>query len=341
MLYQTTLESNAGLDISAITDESLDALRRREKLARETPPYDIARYETLKGRLADEMARGLSLRAIANITKPKGHHGNADSWMATLDAWSKGKEMLREASRYSGEPSLAEKVDDALDKWFHDLDAERARNPLDPGFVETSVFIKMLGGFNLAEGECKMVEISTPPGNGKTTNTMYYISQRRKADGFDCPVWMITMSESNVNQKSISLDILDSMRVSGRVMQDYEGKNQYAIDRAIEEACQNVRGGLLIIDEAQHIGEFNGTPRVNSLNIINALRWFCDRGLFGIALLSNGEVYRRTLKSKNSTQLSSRMESWRVNAGRPNENDIDLIMASWGVSGKLVFNCIS
>lgn len=334
MLNQNTIESKAESGLCNFTDDELDLIRRREIAAKNKAPYDLARYEKLRHRLADEMARGYSLRAIANITRKEGSRGNADSWMNTLDAWARGNKTMREWSRYSDEPSLAERVDAALEKWFHDLDAERAAKPLEPGFVETSVFIEMLGGFKMAEEECEMVEISTPPGSGKTTNAMHYMAQRRKVEGFGSPVWMITLSESNISQKLISLDILNAMRGAGRTAQDYEGKNQYAIDRAIEDACQNARAGLLIVDEAQHIGEFNGSPRINSLNIINALRWFCDRGLFGIALLSNGEVYQRTIKSKNSTQLSSRMESWRVDAGKPNENDVDLIMAAWGVSGK-------
>lgn len=333
MLEQITLESKAGPDISAINDETLDALRRR-KSYREEAPYDFERYEALKNRLADEMARGFSLVAIGNITRPPDYRGPAAAWMDTLNVWTKGSEKLRQLGRWSEEPTLAEKVETALEKWFNELDAERATKPPEPGFVETSVFINMFGGFKMAEEEIEVVEISCPPGSGKTTNATHYLAQRRKGEGFKCPVWMITLSESNISQKLISLEILSAMHGAGMAAQDCEGKNQYAIDRAIEETCQNVRGGLLIIDEAQHIGNFMGNVKMNSLNIINALRVFCDRGLFGIALLSNGEVYERTIKSKNSTQLSSRMESWRVDAGKPSENDVDLIMAAWGVSGR-------
>lgn len=104
------------------------------------------------------------------------------------------------------------------------------------------------------------------------------------------------------------------------------------MNEKIAELCDIKPNGLLIIDEAQHIGQFHGNVRPNSLNIINVLRHYCDCGLFGIALLSNGEVYDRTKKTKNSTQLSSRI--WREKVNKPTENDIDLVMSSWGVSGK-------
>lgn len=337
MLEQTTLESKEGLDFTAITDEALDAIRRQSK-ARESAPYDHARYESLRNRLADEMARGFSLMAIANITRSNDYRGPSAAWLDTLNEWAKSSAKLRQPGRWSEEPTLAEKVETALEKWFNELDTERANKPPEPGFVETSIFKNILGGFNMAEEEIEVVEIACPPGSGKTTNAAHCLAQRRKAEGFNCPVWMITLSESNISQKLITLDIIKAMKgntIAALDSSGYEGKSQYVLDGIIEEMCQNVRGGLLIVDEAQHIGDFNGNARMNSLNIINALRVFCDRGLFGIALLSNGEVYQRAAKGKNSTQLSSRMEHWRVDAGKPTENDVDLIMAAWGVSGKL------
>lgn len=337
MLEQTTLESKAEMDFTAM-DEALDAMRRRSK-AREAAPYDLARYESLRNRLADEMARGFSLMAIANITRSNDYRGPSASWLDTLSTWTKGSERLREPGRYSiDDPSQAERIETALEKWFCELDAERASKPLDPGFVETSVFKNMFRGFKMAEEESEMVEIACPPGSGKTTNAAHYLAQRRKAEGFNCPVWLITLSESNISQKLITIDITKAMKGNTMAALDSSGHkedSQYVLDGNIEEMCQNVRGGLLIIDEAQHIGVFNGNARTNGLNIINGLRVFCDRGLFGIALLSNGEVYQRAAHGKNSTQLSSRMEHWRVNAGKPTENDVDLIMSSWGVSGKL------
>jgi len=104
------------------------------------------------------------------------------------------------------------------------------------------------------------------------------------------------------------------------------------MNERIAQLCSNKLNGLLIVDEAQHIGQFHGNVRPHGLNIINSLRSFCDRGLFGIALLSNGEVYDRTKKSRNSVQLSSRILPVKVK--KPTENDIDLIMSTWGVAGK-------
>lgn len=90
------------------------------------------------------------------------------------------------------------------------------------------------------------------------------------------------------------------------------------------------RGGLLIIDESQNIGE---AARLNGLKIVNGLRYFVDKKVFGIAFLSNGEIYRRVVSNQHG-QLSSRMEAWRVEIKDVPDEDVDSIMTAWGVSGK-------
>jgi hypothetical protein len=147
---------------------------------------------------------------------------------------------------------------------------------------------------------------------------------------------MITLTECNITNRLITWEIYKAIAGNDNSMNDIgspERNSEYEMNERIAELCVNNPNGLLIIDEAQHIGQFHGNVRPNSLSIINALRNYCDRGLFGIALLSNGEVYDRTKKTKNSTQLSSRI--WRVRVNKPTENDIDMIMSAWGVSGKL------
>jgi hypothetical protein len=230
---------------------------------------------------------------------------------------------------------LAEAIENALEKYFQELDESRLEKPQYGEFVETSVFRKITQGFLMAREECRIVEISTLPGSGKTTAAKHFIAQCQKAEGFTCPIWMITLTECNITNRLITWEIYKTIAGDNNPMSDIgspERNSEYEMNERITELCSNYPGGLLIIDEAQHIGQFHGNVRPNSLNIINALRYYCDRGLFGIALLSNGEVYDRAKKTKNSTQLSSRI--WRVKVNKPNENDIDLIMSSWGVAGK-------
>lgn len=339
MLEQNIMNGKQEPGNQTIPDAELDAIRKCEQQTQNQTPYDIARYEKLNHRLADELARDKNtLLKIANITKPKSFRESGytqNLWYDRLTEWIKSSENLRQPSRYFGEPSVAEQIETALEQYFKDLDAERAQNKNNPGFVETSVFRNIVQGFQMSRELCRMVEISTPPGSGKTTAAKHYLAKCQKAESFDCPVWMITLSECNISTRLILWEILKAITGDSNMFGygSPERKTEYEMIERIAQLCSDKQRGLLITDEAQHIGQFHGNMRPHGMNIINALRSLCDRGLFGIAMLSNGEVYDRTKKSRNSIQLSSRI--LRVEVRRPTENDIDLIMAAWGVSGKL------
>lgn len=339
MLNQEISDCKREKNNSVISDEELDNLRKIEPQIETEKPYDMARYERLRRRLAEELTRdNNTLLKIANITKPEDFSDSRCSnnlWLDRIVEWMKGSEKLRQPGRYFNQKSIAEIIEDALEKYFQELDESRANNKLYGEFVETSVFWRIAQGFVMARELCRMVEISAFPGSGKTTAAKHFLSRIQKSEGFTCPIWMITLTECNITNRLITWEIYKAISDNSSLMHDIGGPeriSEYEINEKIAEYCVNNPGGLLIIDEAQHIGQFHGNVRPNSLNIINALRYYCDRGLFGIALLSNGEVYDRAKKTKNSTQLSSRI--LRVKANKLNENDIDLIMSSWGVSGK-------
>lgn len=325
MLEQNIMNGKQETGNQTIPDDELDAIRKYEPQAQNQTPHDKSRSEKLRHRLADELTRdNNTLLKIANITKPKNFRESnyiSNLWYDRLVEWTRNSENLRNPGRYIGQPSVAEEIENVLEQWFKDLDAEHAENPTIPGFVETSVFRNIVKGFQMSRELCRMVEISTPPGSGKTTAAKHYLAQCQKSDeGFDCPVWMITLSECNISNRLITWDITKAIVGSSSAMFDNgnpERKSEYEMNEQIAELCGNKPGGLLIIDEAQHIGQFHGNVRPHGLNIINALRNFCDRGLFGIALLSNGEVYDRTKKSRNSIQLSSRI--LRVEVKNPTE----------------------
>ena len=338
MLEQNITHSKQGNSNGAISDEELDAIRSCKPQAQYQIPYDMARYKRLNQRFADELTRdNNSILKIANITRPKdfNNRGYENLWFDRMVEWTKNSENLRLPSRFTGEPSIAEQIEVALEQLFSDLDTERALRKNNPEFVETSVFRSIVDGFQMSRELCRMAEISTPPGSGKTTAAKHYLSQCQKVEGFECPVWMITLSECNISNRLITWEIIKAITGESGL---FDGGNpdrasEYGMNERIAQLCSDRLHGLLIIDEAQHIGQFHGNVRPHGLNIINSLRSFCDRGLFGIALLSNGEVYDRTKNSRNSIQLSSRI--LRVKVNKPTENDIDLIMSSWGVSGKL------
>ncbi|NOT67157.1 MAG: AAA family ATPase [Methylophilaceae bacterium] len=346
MLEQAALNNNIrgefSADIHAMTDEQLEAMRAPLLPGRfvgpilRANPVGSEAYQALKNRLVDEMAhQHLKIKAVANMTRPGEMHREPLRWEDLLKAWESGREDLWDhGNYYKSTPSLALQVESALQQWVKALDTERAGKLQTPGFVETSIFKKMLRAFRMAQDECELVEVAIAPGSGKTTSTGHYLKEMRKASGLNCPIWKIKLGESNIGLKLIMQEILGAMHGADNGS-EFGGMSQSAMKYAIEERAKKHPVGLLIIDEAQHIGNFIGTNgAIHGLNIINGLREFCDDRLFGVVLLGNGEIYQRVKKSRNSIQLASRMEAWRVSVGNPTEADIDLIMESWGVSGK-------
>lgn len=279
----------------------------------EPPTWDREHWEILRNRLADANAQGYSMTRIAIETKPKPdqnsirrHDYTAKEWENCIDTWAKDGSLYRQPGRGFNEPSMAEKIETALSAWFEDLDKRNTENPPEPSFVLTSVARNIIGGFEDAREMKKLVEIETPPGSGKTFTTAHYLAQRRKAAGFDCPVWSITLRETNCAMRHILLEIAQSIQI--RNSQFAEGpqweNGEYALSNQIADMAAVRDGGLLIVDEAQNLfGHLKGATNRHGLNILNELRRFTNAGLFGIALLGNGEILRHA-KAQRSTQLA-------------------------------------
>jgi DNA transposition AAA+ family ATPase len=292
------------------------------------PPVNMELWKKLTDRLAEEMARGYSLNRIAIESGLNTHRGHSSVTLAPdrIKAWTLNPEAMRE-NRYIDQIAPADEIEQKLSAWFAALDKERAENQTaDVPFVETAVSRKVWGGFEQARELCKPVEISAPPGTGKTCSVDPYIAKCRKLEGFGCPVWRIDMGEFSISLKNVLQKIGEEINAKNA---SYSIKQDSDIVRMIEEQTEG-RKGLLIVDEAQHIGDANS---LHGIRILNGLRYFTDKKLFGIAFLSNGEIYRRVVNAKN-TQLSSRMEAWRVEIKNIPDDDIDLIIGAWGVSGK-------
>lgn len=289
---------------------------------KETPTVDMERYKHLTARLADELARGMSLSRIANEAEIAVQSGHISRTLPAdrIRAWTLNPDVMRE-TRYVDQIAAADEIEQKLTTYFARLDIDRAAQITAAPFVETAVSRKVWSGFEQAREECELVEIAAPPGTGKTCAADQYIAQCRKLEGFGCPVWRITLSEFSLSIKSV-LQLIDIEISQGNA-------NGVGGSGSIEDQTEG-RDGLLIVDEAQHIGD----ARLNNgLNILNGLRHFVDSKLFGIAFLSNGEIYRRVAGGKYG-QLSSRMEAWRVEVRSVPDEDVDLIMAAWGISGK-------
>lgn len=314
-------EKNVNL---AIVDDALYGSHLTH--AKEKP--DLARYERLRGRLADEVAVGMTTKRVAiEIGKPGRYFDPVEE--SAIIQWASDPEWGRELPRYVDDRGCyARQLENALDALFARWDAERANAPIRPATVETSITTAVIDALAMARKRARNVVCEIPSGFGKTTGIEEYIARVRKAEGFGCPVWRIDMTPAMLKLKSV----LASMLLAAKGLDPAENWDvkdpEHVLQWKLMGATAN-RGGLFIFDDAQGFGD---SRNEQGEIIFNQLRHFTDKRLFGLAFFDNGELYKR-LKGGRHTQLSSRIEAGRVTIDRITDADIDLIMAAWGVSG--------
>lgn len=309
-------------DIVAVPDYDLDD---------RFPLLDLERWEILKNRLVDELDRGgQTLARFATETGVEA--GQLEIWLTSPRSFSRyGK---RGGENGTWEKSVSLLIAEALERSFAQLDEERQQRKRHPSRVETSVTRAVMEGIASARSMVETVLIDAQPGLGKTEGFREYIARARKAEGFDCPVWLVELDEYSLSHKAILGQVAKQCVGEGR----FDDKSEYSLSRAIIDATEG-KGGVLIVDEAQHLGD---ATKIMGIPIINGLRRLVDRGCFGLVLIGNGEIYQRLSPAKFA-QLLSRMDAWRVDIaglgkgkkGQPalTEEDVDGVMAAWGVSG--------
>lgn len=295
------------------------------------PPMDPARLEAIKHRIIEAWSKGASLEALATVA-----HIDAER----LKLWLDAPDSMPWFGRRLGEKSAPELILEAMEGYFATLDAKgfnlRDRCPVS---VETSVTRAILRGITTAREMCEPVLIDAPSGVGKTESIRRYLVQAKKTEGFDCPVWRIVLSESAITVTAVLALLAQAVFADC----GYGKKSDAAVSQAILEATRG-RDGVLIIDEAQHLGD---ALKINGIRILNELRTMNDSGNFGMALFGNGEIYGRLNPTKrgksNFAQISSRINSFRIEiaglgqgkGGRPalTEQDVLAVMHGWGASG--------
>jgi hypothetical protein len=295
-------------------------------------PVDVDRWKALVDRTIDEISGTVTLKDIArgiNVEVEK------------LSLWLTSLNSFLTFGRRVGEKSVSEGIADGLEKYFLSLDSSSLTTAMRCKMrVKTSVIVAMIGGISTARSMCEFVEICAAPGLGKTESIQEYIAIARKAEGFNCPVWLVELDESCISPKAILQLIARKIVTDGR----YDPKSEFSMMQAICEAAEGL-GGVLLMDESQHLAD---AQKIMGIPIINLLRRFVDRRLFGIAYFGNGEIYRRltsgTGKTKDAyTQLLSRMQDFRVeilglgkgDGTQPalTRSDVIGVAASWGVTG--------
>lgn len=283
-------------------------------------------WEELKNRVIDENRRGKTLESFAKaftfdvndlkqwLTEPRGlpiYGGNGSKPKATL-------------------------ITESLVSYFAALDAKGVTHKAYcPPSVETSVTTAIVDAIASARTMCVPRLIDAPPGVGKTEGINQYLSQVFKAEGHKCPVWKIRLDGLSLTHKAV----LSLIRRQVLGSDGHDDRSEFTVAEVIDRSTEG-RGGVLLIDEAQHLGDADTR---NATTIINVLRRFTDTGHFGIVMFGNGEIYRHLSKGGRHTQILSRMDAFRVeiaglNKGKPGqlallEEDVLAVLHAWGVKG--------
>lgn len=292
-----------------------------------SPLIDPALWAELKSRVIDEQRRGKTLESFA-ATPFKFDVNDLKQWLtdpAGLPIYG-GRDIHPKHKL----------ITDSLVQYFAAIDAKGVTHKAYcPASVETSVTAAIAQGIASARAMCVPRLIDAPPGVGKTEGINQYLSKVLKSEGHQCPVWKIRLDGLSLTNKSVlALILRQVLGADGR-----DDRSEFTVAELIDRATEG-RGGVLLIDEAQHLGD---ASTKNATAIINVLRRFTDTGHFGIVMFGNGEIYRHLSKGGRHTQILSRMDAFRVeiaglDKGKPGqvallEEDVFAVLQAWGVKG--------
>ncbi len=247
------------------------------------------RWESIVTRLIDAYRHGLSSERLDRDT-------GLWEWSKAL---SKSYEGVPLRGIYDdGESSPFERAVKRIEDYLEEFEAERASR--NPGNIGTTVTEAVAEGITDARELGMIVLIDAAPGLGKTCGAREYLATARIAEGIDCNVWMIRLEEGGVAPLAVLCQIADEIVGHG----NYDRRSVPAVSAAIRRKTEG-KGGVLIVDEAQGLAQ----EGIQGPKVFNCLRQFTgdDWGCFGIALLANGEVYRRYGESGKFTQLYRRV----------------------------------
>lgn len=288
---------------------------------------DPVLHDQLKNRVIEEQGRGRTLESMARVV---GVSPN------TLIQWlSNPDDLPIYGGILSGYPRIGT-ISGNLNNFFMELDSKGIDfKTTRPARVETSITSAIADGIMGARSMCIPRLIDAPPGVGKTEGINQYLSTILKAEGHKCPVLKIRLNGVSLTLKAVlSLIAGQAFGING-----YDDKNDFTAEQAIEKTMEG-RGGVLIVDEAQHLGDADTR---NAIAIIDLLRGFTDSGIFGVVMFSNSEIYKHLSKGARRTQILSRMEAFRIEIfglgkGHPGqiallEEDVLAVMKSWGAKG--------
>lgn len=219
----------------------------------------------------------------------------------TLSQWLSGT--------YAGDNAA---VEAKIARWFDKLQATRGTAgvmPATPDYIETPSTLRILAALRYAQVAGDIAVIYGGAGMSKSTSIRQFA---RLAPN----VWHATMTPASAGVVTSLEEIAEAVAVSGAV--GGAARLHRAICRRIADT-----GGLLVIDEAQHL----------SVAALDQIRSIHDATGIGIALVGNEAVYARMTGGNRAAYLDrlfSRIGK-KVRLIRPTSEDVKALADSWGV----------
>lgn len=208
-------------------------------------------------------------------------------------------------------PGDVEKVAAKLAAWL-DARRERAQSGLPPaaGFVSTPTAGRIMAALAYAQMAGDVAVIYGAAGVGKTMAAQQYAASRPA-------VWMATMSPGHagvtacLEEVALAVGIRDVPQAPAKILR---------------EVAARVRGtgGLIVVDEAQHLG----------VAALDALRAIHDATGIGLALLGNDMVYGRMTGGSRAAYLDrlfSRIGR-RLRVAAATQEDVAAVAAQYGAN---------
>lgn len=265
----------------------------------------IASVSTLPGPAPDDSLRTLvrdALDSDPSLTQARvAREIGAGVSSTTLSQWLNGN--------YNGDNA---KIESRVSPWFESYQERRSRAglPEAPQWVATPTAEKIVSGLRYAQLAQDIVVIYGPAGVSKTETCKHYRTIAPM-------VIHVTMSPATKGVLTSLKKIAETMGLRDVVC------TAYALQDAICAKLRNTNG-LLIVDEAQHLG-------IEALDEIRSLHDAC---LVGVALVGNEHVYGRMTGGNRAPYLDrlfSRIGK-RVALKAPSEADIDALLAAWKIT---------
>lgn len=206
-------------------------------------------------------------------------------------------------------------------RWAEAAQAARdqaAAMPAAPGYVETHTGSRIIGALRYAQVAGDMTVIYGGAGLGKTESIKRYKTMAPN-------VWHATMTKASANVVTALEVIVEALGLGAS-----GGANK--LHAAVCKRVANT-GGLLTIDEAQHLTEA-------ALDQIRAIH---DATGIGIALVGNEQVFARMTGGNRAAYLDrlfSRIGK-KVRLTKPTQDDVAALLEGWNVRDSKTRNLLT